>query len=276
MRTGAGGCSSSGACGAGSVQGASCSGGSSSVTGSGPVAFRHGAHEHRVTPSVLRAMRASSKLVAQLLAGVDPAGSCGHVSVPAVPRFSAEACMWVWRCLAAWATGGGQLPVGFPATQAAQLWVAADFLQVDALQVACEDALAAAMQLHGAPALLQSLDLCAAHPLGAGRLLRLACQEVMAALHAATSTASSTGSSAGASASGTPLPAAGASGSCPAAAAPGGAGRGAGDAGLLAAAVAPHAQLLCSCLAEDLRERLVSMVTLDTGLDADAPDVAVD
>jgi hypothetical protein len=134
--------------------------------------------------------------------------------------------------------------------QAAQLWVAADFFQVDGLQCACEDDLAAALAAAAAgdaaatgragafaELLGASLALCVRHPASSGRLRPLIAREFLRAASAA------------------PV--------------------GCLDPRLAAAAAARLGALLPGVLAE-LRDRLVALCVLNAGRgDADSPEEAV-
>jgi hypothetical protein len=140
-----------------------------------------------------------------------------------------------------WITTGSL--TGFSAAQAAKLWVAADFLQVDGLQVACEDVVVAAAA-QDASQLEVALELCARHSASSARLQRLAVRVVLRSLL---------------------KPAA-------AAAAADAAG---GDAGLiakLAELVQRHTDVMSPGLLAEVRDRLVTLCMLNAGLDDDNPD----
>ncbi len=86
------------------------------------------------------ALRQSSKLAASVLPSIrhgKPPPT--PVAMLSIPHYSDAANVWVLRCTERWLLTGAL--DGFSAVQAAKLWVAADFLQIDGLQQACEDTL---------------------------------------------------------------------------------------------------------------------------------------
>jgi hypothetical protein len=232
-------------------------------TGAGPVAFAFGPHEHRVSLGAYRRLRRASKLLHSVLLRAE-AQAGEPITVLCVPAFSDAANWWALTRLQQWAdaaaaaagaAGDATVLAGLDARQAALLWVAADFWQVDELQAACEDRLVAAIadaQAAGTcaaapegatapspsspPQLLSmALALCARHAASSGRLRRLLARAFLRAAAA------------------------------PGCAAP-----------EVAAVVAQHRDVLLPAVADDLRDRLAALCVLNAGRgDADAPELPV-
>jgi hypothetical protein len=237
----------------------------------GLVVFRFGALEHRMPEAGFRRLRRASKLMHTVLrrpGGTGGGGDNGGAAVTAfrVPGFSDAENRWALAQMEAWVEAGGGASGGGPPhapalapRDAARLWVAADFWQVDELQVACEDALAAALAASGMacggeappvgsfPELLGlALHLCAAHPASCRRLQRLAAAAFLSA--------------------GAPAPALLGGGG-------GGGGGGGEDA---AAALISARDALLPGVRDELRDRLVALCVLNLGRpDADSPEEPV-
>jgi hypothetical protein len=219
-----------------------CSGCTSSGSKrSSNVVFEFGPLQHSVSRCTYKAIKSSSKFVASILRHEKP-NSGSPVRLLTTPHFTHEANAWVLRCLERWITTGSL--TGFSAAQAAKLWVAADFLQVDGLQVACEDVVVAAAA-QDASQLEVALELCARHRASSARLQRLAVRVVLRSLLQ------------------------------PAAAAAAASGAAGGDAGLvrkLAELMQRHTDVMSLGLLAEVRDRLVTLCMLNAGLDDDTPD----
>lgn len=139
------------------------------------VVFKFGQLRHKVSASMYKQICSSSKMISSILSreGKRPSRP---ITVFATPHFTPEANCWVLQCLEHWLIS--QQLAGFNAEQAAKLWVAADFWQVDGLQVACEDVITAAAASDAAQ-LAMALELCLRHRAGSLRLQRLSAQVVM-------------------------------------------------------------------------------------------------
>jgi hypothetical protein len=151
----------------------------------GQVVFKFGDQQHLLDAATVKQLRQCSKLVASVLGPVRSQQQ-EPVTVLAIPQFTDEANCWVLQCLERWLTT--KALDGFSVLQAAKLWVAADFLQVDDLQVACEDVMAAAFQADAQAHMPVALELCARHLGSGGRLLRLLVQQLLKLVSSACST----------------------------------------------------------------------------------------
>jgi hypothetical protein len=164
------------------------------------------------------------------------------VTVLAIPQFTDEANCWVLQCLERWLSTAAL--EGFSVLQAAQLWVAADFLQVDELQVACEDLIAAGLKADPQAHMPVALELCARHQDSGGRLLRLLVQQLLRDVSSA----------------------------CASAGAPCALAQdGSAQLRLLRQALEKHASLLLPVMQAELRDRLVTLCMLNAGQDAEDP-----
>jgi len=202
-----------------------------------PVVFKFGHMEHAVSAATFKEMKRSSKLIQSILGRVRVFGQ-EPVTVLAIPQFTDEANVWVLQCLERWLSS--RALAGFSVLQAAKLWIAADFLQVDALQVACEDLMAE--QFRQDPEHLQiALELCARHTESGARLVRLLVQHLLKRV--------STGK-------------AGAAGQQP---------QEQEEVQLLRALLEQHAGVLLPVMHDELRDRLVTLCMLNAGLDAEDP-----
>ncbi|KAF8060528.1 hypothetical protein HT031_004705 [Scenedesmus sp. PABB004] len=128
-----------------------------------------------VDRDTFKRLRGASSLLGSMLRA-DAGRGGAPVTVLSTPHFTGEANAWVLACLVRWLHTGGL--AGFAPAQAAKLWVAADFLQVDGLQVACEDVLIAAAAADDAQ-LDVALELASRHRASAARLARLAAQAAL-------------------------------------------------------------------------------------------------
>lgn len=245
------------------------------------VVFRFGHDlEHAVDAAMFKKIKHCSKLVHSILARVRPSssspaadgagtssssgGACAQsqapepVTVLCIPQFTPEANCWVLKCLERWL--GTKALAGFSVLQAAKLWVAADFLQVDDLQKACEDLIAAGFK-QDTQHMHVALELCARHTESGGRLLRLLVQEVLRQISSACGGSST-------SSSGELRPAAAVSSvqqqGNPRAVM------------LLQQLLASHTALLLPVIHAELRDRLVALCMLNAGLDAEDPLDAVE
>jgi hypothetical protein len=198
------------------------------------VTFEFGPLQHSVSRCTYKAIKGSSKFIASILRHEKPS-SGSPVRLLTTPHFTDAANAWVLRCLERWITSGSLQ--GFSAAQAAKLWVAADFLQVDGLQVACEDVVVAAAA-QDASQLEVALELCARHRASSARLQRLAVRVVLRSLLL-------------------PAGSAGSDGGCVA---------------RLAELMQRHSDVMSPGLLAEVRDRLVTLCMLNAGLDDDTPD----
>jgi hypothetical protein len=141
------------------------------------VVFRFGHLEHSVTQQMYTQVRQSSKLMHSMLRKAPLSQDC-PVTVLVTPHFTQEANCWVLQCLERWLSTGELW--GFSAAQACKLWIAADFLQVEELQAACEDVMAATFAADGQwYEVATALELCVRHTNSSIRLQRLVAQGLM-------------------------------------------------------------------------------------------------
>ncbi|WIA35300.1 hypothetical protein OEZ86_003755 [Tetradesmus obliquus] len=218
----------------------SCSGSSSSKH-SGRVIFEFGPLQHSVSRCTYKAIKGSSKFIGSILRHEKPSAST-PVRALTTPHFTPEANAWVLRCLERWLTHSTL--EGFSAAQAAKLWVAADFLQVDGLQVACEDVVVAAAAQDASQREV-ALELCARHRASSARLQRLAVRVVLRSLLQV----------------GAGPAAAACDSSCVA---------------RLAELMQRHGDVMSPGLLAEVRDRLVTLCMLNAGLDDDTPDDVVE
>eukprot|EP00775_Hariotina_reticulata_P002358 gene2358-2664_t len=147
------------------------------------VVFRFGHLEHSVQQQMYKQIRQSSKFVHSLLSKSCVSRGC-PVTVLGTPHFTPEANRWVLQCLERWLSTGELR--GFSAAQACKLWVAADFLQVNGLQAACEDVMAAGFAADASGCeVATALELCSRHTNSSSRLQRLVAQALMRSCSAA-------------------------------------------------------------------------------------------
>jgi hypothetical protein len=213
------------------------------------VVFEFGPLQHSVSRCTYKTIKSSSKFIASILRHEKPSSS-SPVRVLTTPHFTHEANAWVLRCLERWISCGDLR--GFSAAQAAKLWVAADFLQVDGLQVACEDVVVAAAA-QDASQLEVALELCARHRASSARLQQLAVRVVLRSLLMA-GAAESAASPAAAAVSGSD----------------------ASYMARLAELMQRHGDVLSPGLLAEVRDRLVTLCMLNAGLDDDTPDDVVE
>jgi hypothetical protein len=140
----------------------------------GSVTFDCGGGEAVVVSSrCFSLLKGSSSMVGSVLKRAD---TRAPIALLRVPRFTARANAWVLECACRWLLEPGALALE-PA-EALRLWPAAEFLQLEALQAACEDVVAASLCRE--PQLLeQALELCHWHADSSSRLLHLATTHAM-------------------------------------------------------------------------------------------------
>lgn len=208
-----------------------------STGGKKQVVFRFGEQQHAVDAATFKQLRQCSKLVSSILGRMR--GEQEPITVLAIPQFTDEANCWVLQCLERWLST--KALDGFSALQAAKLWVAADFLQVDDLQMACEDLIAAGFKLDPQQHMPVAMELCARHLDSGGRLLRLLVQQL---LHSVSSSFSSGGSTQA---------------------------QDIAEMRLLQQLLDQHSGLLLPVIHAELRDRLVTLCMLNAGADAEDP-----
>ncbi|GBF91506.1 hypothetical protein Rsub_04246 [Raphidocelis subcapitata] len=224
-------------------------------SGTGPVVFAFGPHQHRMGSAEYKRLRRASKLLHSVALRASP-GEAEPIRALRVPLLSDEENWWALRRLEAWteaaACGGADSAAAevarLGAREAALLWIAADFWQVDSLQMDCEDLLASALSAAAggdakadadaafAPLLGSLLSLCAQHPASSARLLRLVARALLGAVGARSGLRQSE-----------------------------------------AVLIAGHRDALLPAVYEELRDRLVALCVLNMGQpDADSPDARVE
>lgn len=203
--------------------------------------FEFGPLQHSVSRCTYKAIKGSSKFIGSILRHEKPSAST-PVRALTTPHFTPEANAWVLRCLERWLTHSTL--EGFSAAQAAKLWVAADFLQVDGLQEACEDVVVAAAAQDASQREV-ALELCARHRASSARLQRLAVRVVLRSLLQ----------------DGAGPAAAACDSSCVA---------------RLAELMQRHGDVMSPGLLAEVRDRLVTLCMLNAGLDDDTPDDVVE
>jgi len=157
-------------------------------SGTGSIVFQFERYQHRVTGRQFKKIKQSSQLLKLLLGkAVEASGAQEPIRVLSIPQFTPRANWWVVQCLAQWCERR-QLPVGLKPRQVAQLWIAAEVLQVDELRAACEDALSKGFS-QDLKLLAIALELCCRHPLSSSRLQALGVQALMKGLGSTWSTA---------------------------------------------------------------------------------------
>jgi hypothetical protein len=216
--------------------------------GAAVVVFEFGQQQHSISAVSYHQVKKCSPFVASILSKVKThaGGRAQPVTVLTIPHFTNEGNCWVVQCLERWVDT--QRLSGFSALQAAKLWVAADFLQVDDLQVACEDVIVAGLRADPQGNIPLAVELCARHGDSGGRLLRLLVQQLLKDV------SSKYGSNAAAAV------AAGSSQQqqqCPLQ--------------LLRGLLSQHAGLLLPVIHAELRDRLVTHCMLNAGLDGEDP-----
>jgi hypothetical protein len=206
----------------------------------GQVVFKFGEQQHALEAATVKQLRQCSKLVSSILGRVRSQQQ-EPVTVLAIPQFTDEANCWVLQCLERWLST--KALDGFSVLQAAKLWVAADFLQVDDLQVACEDVVAAGFQADAQTHMPVALELCARHLGSGGRLLRLLVQQLLKLVSSACSSKPGTDAQDGAQP----------------------------QLQLLRQCLEQHTGLLLPVMHAELRDRLVTLCMLNAGQDAEDP-----
>jgi hypothetical protein len=212
------------------------------------VVFEFGPQQrHSMSLASYRKVKKCGPLVASILGSVKPhvGGKAQPITVLAIPQFTHEANCWVLQCLERWVDT--KTLAGFGVLQAAKLWVAADFLQVDDLQVACEDVIVAGFRADPQGNIPLAVELCARHVDSGGRLLRLLVQQLLKDV------SSKYGSNAAAVAASSTQQ----QQQCPLQ--------------LLRVLLGQHAGLLLPVMHAELRDRLVTHCMLNAGLDGEDP-----
>jgi hypothetical protein len=225
------------------------------------VMFQFGLLQHAVDAATYCQIKGSSSLVRSILRQAGDSSSSSPaaqqqqrvVRVLSIPHFTDAANCWLVRCLERWLQT--RALEGFTPQQAAKLWVAADFLQVNDLQVACEDVMLAACE--ATPAFMDVVvELCARHSEPSARLLRLMMQQLLRRAGAAAATGPGDGGGYAAQAQA-------AAGSQP-------------RVQLLRRLLAQLPGLLLPVMHAELRDRLLTLCIQNANLDADCPDEAVE
>jgi hypothetical protein len=215
----------------------------------GQVVFRFGEQVHAVDAATFKQIRRCSALVSSILGRVRSTQQ-EPVTVLAIPQFTDEANCWVLRCLERWLST--KALQGFSVLQAAKLWVAADFLQVDDLQVACEDVIAGGFKQDPQAHAPVALELCARHVDSGSRLLQLLVQQL---LRGCSTTGSNSSSAMQAAASSVQAQGEGLQ--------------------LLRRLLEHHSSVLMPVMLAELRDRLVTLCMLNAGQDAEDPSALV-
>jgi hypothetical protein len=146
---------------------------------SGTVSFEYEGHTVVISKRCFRLLKMSSSMLGTILKRADPSTP---ITLLRVPRFTAEGNAWLLQCAAQWLMDQSSLSLS--ASEALQLWPAAEFLQLACLQAHCEDVIAAALAAEQGT-LEGALELCCWHSDSSSRLVHLVTTHVMRGMTAA-------------------------------------------------------------------------------------------